>query len=81
MPTPSLGYDLKSPLPSLGQLYSALEGREHLKGQLEVMFKKRTLNWIDLLPRSRFNNFIHIFLYNMISWFIESFFFSSFIFY
>ena len=31
-------------LPSLGQLYSALEGREHLKGQLEVMFKKRTLN-------------------------------------
>ena len=44
MPTPSLGYDLKSPLPSLGQLYSALEGREHVKGQLEVMFKKRTLN-------------------------------------
>ena len=44
MPTPSLEYDLKSPLPSLGQLYSALEGREHLKGQLEVMFKKRTLN-------------------------------------
>ena len=34
----------KVPLPSLGQLYSALEGREHLKGQLEVMFKKRTLN-------------------------------------
>ena len=31
-------------MPSLGQLYSALEGREHLKGQLEVMFKKRTLN-------------------------------------
>ena len=40
--TPSLGYNLKSPLPSLGQLYSALEGRKHLKGQLEVMFKKRT---------------------------------------
>ena len=28
---------------AIGQLYSALEGREHLKGQL-VMFKKRTLN-------------------------------------
>ena len=56
MQTPSLGYDLKSPLPSLGQLYSALERREHLKGQLEVMFKKRTLNKIDLLPKSRFNN-------------------------
>ena len=28
----------------LRALYSALEGREHLKGQLEVMFKKRTLN-------------------------------------
>ena len=57
MPTPSIGYDLKSPLPTLGQLYSALERREHLKGQLEVMFKKRTLNKIDLLPKSRFNNF------------------------
>ena len=44
MPTPSPGYDPKSPLPSLGQLYSALEGREHLKGQLELMCKKRTLN-------------------------------------
>ena len=44
MPTLSLGYDLKSPLPSLGRLYSALEGRELLKEQLEAMFKKRTLN-------------------------------------
>ena len=44
MPTPSLGYDLNSPLPSLCRLYSALEDREHLKEQLEVMSKKRTLN-------------------------------------
>ena len=35
---------LKSPLPSLGRLFSVLEGREQLKEQLVVMFKKRTLN-------------------------------------
>ena len=28
MPPPSLGYVLKSPLPSLGRLYSVLEGQE-----------------------------------------------------
>ena len=44
MQPPSRGYVLKSPLPSLGQLYSVLEGREQLKEQLEVMFKERTLN-------------------------------------
>ena len=44
MPPPSRGYVLKSPLPSLGQLYSVLEGREQLQQQLEVMFKERTLN-------------------------------------
>ena len=44
MPPPSPGYVLKSPLPSLGQLYSVLEGQEQLEEQLEVMFKKRTLN-------------------------------------
>ena len=44
MPPPSLGDVLKSPLPSLGGLYSVLEGQEQLKEQLEVMFKKRTLN-------------------------------------
>ena len=41
---PSLGNVVKSPLPSLGLLYSVLEGQEQLKKQLEVMFKKRTLN-------------------------------------
>ena len=44
MPQPSRSYVLKSPLPSLGRLYSVLEGREQLKQQLEEMFKKRTLN-------------------------------------
>ena len=37
MPPPSRGYVLKSPLPSLDQLYSVLEGREQLKEQLEVI--------------------------------------------
>ena len=36
--------DLKSSLPFLGRLLAALEGREHLKEQLKVMFKKRTLH-------------------------------------
>ena len=63
MPPPSLGYVPKFPLPALGRLYSVLEGQEleQLKEQLEVMFKKRTLNWIDALPKSRshnFNNFL-----------------------
>ena len=61
MPPPSLGYVLKFPFPSLGRLYSVLEGQEELKEQLEVMFKKQTLNWIDALPKSRsynFNNFL-----------------------
>ena len=40
----SLGYVLKSPLPSLGRLYSVLEGQEQLEEQLEAMFEKRTLN-------------------------------------
>ena len=31
MPPPSLGYVLKFPLPSLGRLYSVLEGQEQLK--------------------------------------------------
>ena len=44
MQPPSRGYVLKSPLPSLGKLYSVLEGREQLKEHLEVMFKERTLN-------------------------------------
>ena len=43
MPPLSRGYVLNSPLPSLGRLYSVLD-REQLKEQLEVMFKKRTLN-------------------------------------
>ena len=43
IPPPSLGYVLKSPLPSLDRLYSVLEGQEQLKEQLEVI-KKRTLN-------------------------------------
>ena len=44
MPPPSRVYVLESPLPSLGRLGSVLEGREQLKEQLDVMFKKRTLN-------------------------------------
>ena len=56
MPPPSLGYVLKFPLLSLGRLYSVLEGQEQLKEQLEVMFKKRTLNWIVSLPKSRSYN-------------------------
>ena len=44
MPPPSRGYVLKSPLPSLGRLFSVLEGREQLKEQLVIMFKKLTLN-------------------------------------
>ena len=36
MPSASRGYVLKSPLPSLGRLYSFLEGREQIKEQLEV---------------------------------------------
>ena len=42
MPPPSRGYVLKSPLPSLGRLYSVLEGREQLKEQLKVIFKRWT---------------------------------------
>ena len=61
MPPPSLGYVPKFPLPSLGRLYSVLEGQEQLKEQLEVMFKKRTLNWIDALPKSRSYNFYNFF--------------------
>ena len=57
MQPPSLGYVPKFPLPSLGRLYSVLEGQEQLKEQLEVMFKKRTLKWIDSLPKSRSYNF------------------------
>ena len=57
MPPPSLGYVLKFPLPSSGRLY-VLEGQEQLKEQLQVMFKKRTLNWIDSLPKSRSYNFL-----------------------
>ena len=44
MPPPSLGYVVKSPLPSLGRSYSVQEGQKQLKEQLEVMFKKRILN-------------------------------------
>ena len=44
MPPLSLGYVLKSPLPFLGRLYSALEDQEQLEEQLEAMFEKRTLN-------------------------------------
>ena len=47
----------KFPLLSLGRLYSVLEGQEQLKQQFEVMFKKRTFNWIDALPKSRSYNF------------------------
>ena len=61
MPPPSLGYVLKFPLPSLGPLYSVLEGQEQLKEQLEVMFKKRT--WIDALPKSRSYSFYNLFLF------------------
>ena len=57
MPPLSLGYVPKFPLPSLGWLYSVLEGQEQLKEQLEAMFKKWTLNWIDALPKSRSYNF------------------------
>ena len=63
MPPPSLGCVLKSPLPSLGRLYSVLEGQEQLKEQLEVMFKKWTLNQIGGLPKSRSHNFyIYMFI-------------------
>ena len=57
MPPPSLGYVPKFPSSSLGGLYSVLEGQEQRKEQLEVMFKKWTLNWIDALPKSRSYNF------------------------
>ena len=63
MPPPSLGYVLKFPLPSLDRLYSVLEGQEQLKEQLEVMFKKRTLKWIDALPKSRSYNFYNLSLF------------------
>ena len=63
MPPPSLGYVLKFPLPPLGRLYSVLEGQEQLKEQLEVMFRKRTLNWIDALPKSRSSNFYNLSLF------------------
>ena len=63
MPPPSLGYVPKFPLPSLGRLYSILEGQEQLKEQLQVMFKTRTLNWIDSLPKSRSDNFFFIIFY------------------
>ena len=63
MPPPSLGYVLKFPLPSLGRLYSVLEGQEQLTEQLEVMFKKRTLNWVDALPKSRSYNFYNLSLF------------------
>ena len=63
MPPPSLGYVPKFPLPSLGRLYSVLEGQEQLKQQLGVMFKKRTLNWIDALPKSRSYNFYNFFIH------------------
>ena len=48
MPPPSLGYVLKFPLPSLGRLYSVLEGQ---------------LNWIDALPKSRSYNFYNLSLF------------------
>ena len=72
MPLPSLGYILKSPFSSFGQLYSVLEGQEQLKEQLDVMFKKQTLNQ---MPCQNLDPiiFIHTFLYNIVSWFIESF--------
>ena len=46
MPPLSLGYVLKSPLPSLGQLYPVLEGQEQLEEQLEAtfVFENRTSN-------------------------------------
>ena len=44
MPPQSLGYVLKYPLPTIGRLYSVLEGQEQLEEQLEAMFDKRTLN-------------------------------------
>ena len=56
MPPPSHGYVLKSHLPSLGRLYSVLEGRQQLKEQLELMFKGRTLNKIDTMLKFRSNN-------------------------
>ena len=46
-----------SPLPSLGRLYSVLEGREQLKDQLQVIFKKWNLNYIDTVLKFRSNNF------------------------
>ena len=63
MPLPSLRYVPKFPLPPLGRLYSVLEGQEQLKEQLEAMFKKRTLNWIDALPKSRSYDFYIFFIY------------------
>ena len=42
---------------TLGRLYSVLEGREQLKEQLEVIFKRRTLNKIDTVLKFRSNNF------------------------
>ena len=43
----SWGYTVNKLLLLLLLLYSVLEGQEQLKEQLEVMFKKRTLNWED----------------------------------
>ena len=54
----SLGYVLKYPLPSLGRLCSVLEGQEQLEEQIEAMFEKRTLNWIDASPKSLYILFL-----------------------